>query len=100
MAVINWTNVTSFEQLPALANQATGGGFWVGMLFMMFVVLLLILSFWGFETALIVSAFLGFLLALGLVYAGLISWTYTLVFVGIILVMILYIIVGSPKYRE
>ena len=94
---INWTNVTDFSSLPAQANASTGGTFWTGMLYMLWVVILLLLIAWGFETALLVSSFLALVLGLMLVYAGLMSWTYLLTFVGIILTMFLYIIWSSSK---
>lgn len=101
MPTINWSNVTDMSQLPAQANVATGGSFWIGMLYMIFVILLIILSSFGFEVALMTSSFLALILSLLLVYAGLVSWTSTtLVFLGIILTMIVYVLWSNPKYRE
>lgn len=100
MSVINWTNITDFGQIPQVANTATAGGFWTSVLFMIWVVLLLILSPFGFEAGLLTSAFLCLILGVLLAYAHLVAWTYVLVFVGIILFMILYIIWNTTKTKN
>ena len=94
---INWSNVTDLGDLPQQANIATGGGFWVNMLYMCWVVLLLIFSKFGFEAGMLLSSFLCLILSLLLVYAGLIAWVWCLTFVGIILAMFLYIIFNNRK---
>lgn len=91
MTAINWTNFTDFGQLPALANTASNGTFWGGMLYMTWVILLLVMIGWGFEIALLSSAFVSMIIALLLVYAGLIGWYLVLPFMGIILTMFIYI---------
>jgi hypothetical protein len=96
--MINWTNVTDFSELPRLANESTGGNyFWTGMLYMMWIVLLFLMSNFGWETALIVSAFLGLILGVMGLYLGLISYAHTIVFAGIILLMIIYILVRNRR---
>ena len=57
MTAVNWTNFTDFADLPAAANTASNGGFWVGMLYMMWIILLLMLSSFGFEVAIVTSSF-------------------------------------------
>jgi len=99
MASINWSNMTDFGQLPGAANTASGGSFWVGMLYMMWIILMLILMVYGFEVAILTSSFVFLVIGLIMVYAGLIAWTWVLVFVGVILFMFLYIIWSSPKVR-
>lgn len=98
--MVNWTNVTDFGQLPSVANTATGGTFWAGMLQMIWIILLLIMIGWGFEVAIVVSSFLGLVLAFFLVYADLISWAYVGQFAGILLFMFLYIIWSGRKDRS
>jgi hypothetical protein len=99
MAVVNWSNVTDFANLPAAANTASSGTFWPGMLHMIWIIVFLVLVGYGFEVALIVSAFLGLVLSFFLVYAGLIKWGYIVEFAGILLFMFLYIIWSGRKDR-
>jgi hypothetical protein len=97
MAIVNWTNISDFAQLPAQANVATDGTFWVGMLYMIWAVLILLMIYFGFEIALTVASFLALIIGLFLVYAGLVSWQYLMVFVGILLAMFIYIIWSGQK---
>lgn len=99
MAAINWSNITDLGQLPAAANTASDGSFWVGMLYMIWVILILMFVYFGWEVAIITASFLCLIISLLLVYAGLIAWTYCLTFVGVLLVMFLYIIWTSPKVK-
>lgn len=88
--MINWTNITDFAQIPALAN--THGPFWAAMLYMIWIISFIILLNWGWDTALMVSSFVCLVLGLMLVYAGdLIAWWHCMVFVGVILFVFLYI---------
>lgn len=98
--MVNWTNVTDFGQIPSEANTATGGAFWPGMLEMVWIILILVLIGYGFEVALVVGTFLALVIALFLVYAGLISWAFIAQFAGILLFMFLYIIWSGRKDRS
>ena len=42
MTAINWSNVTDFSEFPGLANTATDGLFWGGMLQMVWIIILLL----------------------------------------------------------
>jgi len=99
MANINWSNITDFGQVPAAANTVSGGSFWVGMLFMMWIILMMILIGFGFEVAIITSSFIFLIISLLMVYAGLVAWEWSLTFVGILLFMFLYIIWTSNKLK-
>lgn len=94
---INWTNVTGMDQIPALANTSTGGYFWTGILYMLWIILLLVLIGYGFEVAVLTSAFIGLILAIILVYSELIAWYHVVTFSGIILFIFLYIIWSGSK---
>ena len=94
---VNWTNVTTWTDVLATANTNTGSWFWTLIMYSIFIVGLLIFSSWGFETALLSASFVALILGLFLVYAGLVAWTWTLTFVGIILFMFLYISWSSKK---
>ena len=89
--VNNWTNVTDLNSMLVMANNNTGGYFWAGILFMIFVVMTITMMGMGIEVAILSSAFVGFILGIILVYMGLVSWTYLAGFVGIILVLIIWI---------
>ena len=99
MANINWTNITGFEEIPAQANVASGGSFWVGMFYMLWVILILLTIAFGFEVALLTSSFIMLVLGLLIVYAGLMAWEHLLTMVGVLLFMFLYIIWSSPKTK-
>jgi hypothetical protein len=99
MAYINWTNITDFDQLPTAANTASGGSFWVGMFYMMWIILMFLFIGWGFEVAIIVASFVALVLGLLAVYANLFAWTHLLSVLGVILFMFLYIIWSSSKTR-
>ena len=90
-AYINWSNITDMANLPAAANTATGGSFWVGMLYMIWIILLLLLVIYGFETAILTSSFLALILGLLLVFSGLVSWVAVMPFIAIIIIIFLYI---------
>lgn len=100
MGVINWSNVTDFGQLPAQANVASGGTFWAGMLYMIWVILFLVLISFGFEIAIIVASFLALIVAILLVYADLVAYYHIATFAGIILFMFLYIMWSSSKKQN
>ena len=97
MESINWSNVTDFGALPSLANTATGGLFWVGILHMVWIILILVLIGFGFEVAISVASFLAMIIALLLVYGELVNWIFVVEFAGILLFMYLYIIWSGKK---
>jgi hypothetical protein len=98
MAYINWSNITGLEQIPAQANVVVPG-FWTAMLYMIFIILVILTIFYGLETSLLISSFLCMILGIFLVYAGLMSWTYLMVFPAIILFMFMYITWQTGKTR-
>jgi len=89
-------NVTDFGDLISLPNQSTGY-FWVGMLFMIFAVLTMSFLAYGFEVAVITSAFISLILGMILVYAELIAWKWLMMYLGLILIMMFYITWNSRK---
>ncbi len=99
MVSVNWTNMTSLGGLPAAANTVTGGSFWTTILFMLFVIVLLVTLSWGFETALIISSFIGLALGILLLYAGLVAWQWVAVFAAILLFTFIYVGWTSKQYN-
>ena len=99
MAGVNWTNFTDLGELPKAVNDISGGSFWVGMLFMVWIILIMLTISFGFELALITSSFAGLIIGLLMVYSGLVAWPYVLVFVGVIVITFFYIIWSSSKVK-
>lgn len=91
MTSINWTNVTDLSQIPAQANVASDGAFWVSMLYMIWIIIILSLLNWGWEVALMASSFVCLVLGFFLVYTDLVDWQYLMTFAGILLLMFLYV---------
>jgi len=87
----NWSNVTSPETFLQVANDNTGGWFWVSILAMITIVSLISMLPFGFEAAVLGSAFAGLMLGMLLAYMGLVGWTWVVMYVGIIVAMILWI---------
>lgn len=91
MTAINYTNITDFLQIIQAPNSATNNTFWIGILFMIFIVLLLVLLIHGFVPALLGSSFSCLILGLLMSFGGLINFTYNLIFLGIILFSFMYL---------
>lgn len=87
----NWTNVQNWTGVLQVANSNSDGSFWLFILFGVWLVVLMLSTLLGFEVALLVSGFIGFIFGLFLVYADLLAWPWVLIFVGEILFTILYI---------
>ena len=93
----NWTNVTTVGSFLGVANTNTGGWFWTGMIWLVFIIVLMTLLSFGFEVAILAAAFITLIAGLMLLYLDLISlWTVG-TFVGIILSMFLYLIWSSSR---
>ena len=87
---INWTNVTSWTDYLQVPNTTTGGWFWAVMLWMIFSIITLVMSGYGFETALMIASFICLFLGVLLATGGLIAWWVVGTFVGVILFVVLY----------
>jgi len=87
----NWTNITTPATFLQIANDNTGGWFWVSMLFMISAVLLISMLPFGFLAALLGAAFAGLMIGIPLAYLGLVGWTWVVMFIGIIVFTILWV---------
>lgn len=96
---VNWSNITDFGQIPAAANTASSGSFWVGMLYMMWIILILLTLSYGFEVAILVSSFAALVIGLLMVYADLVAWQWVTVFVGVLIFMFFYIMGNRSRTR-
>ena len=94
---INWTNITTPADLLSAPNQNTNGGFWVTALYMIWVVLIILFIGSGFEASMLIASFFCLVIALLLLYMGLISMSFVLFFLGVILFFIIYIVWSSNK---
>jgi len=93
----NWSNVTSPETFLQIANDNTGGWFWVSMLSMVTIILLISMLPFGFEAALLGAAFAGLMLGIVMAYLHLVAWTWVVMFAGIIVLMFLWIMFGRKS---
>jgi hypothetical protein len=95
---INWSSISTIGGILGAANTNTGGWFWAGMLYMIYFVLMILFINWGFETALMVSAFISLTIGISLLYLGLVSLSWGILpFIGIILFTIIYIVWGTNR---
>jgi hypothetical protein len=93
----NFTNITDFGGMLELANSNSGGFFWTGVTWMVFLILFLSTMAFGWEVGILAAAFFGMVVAMLFAYLGLVSWTIVSIFVGILLVMFLYIVWSSGR---
>jgi hypothetical protein len=99
MATIpDWSNVTTPDQFLAMPNESTGGWFWTGMDLMIFIILFITMAgAFGWEAGMLSACFAGLLISLFLVYLGLVAWWVVGMFIGMILLIFIYII-WSNRY--
>jgi len=88
----HFENATNLKDLLAIPNATTGGLFWVGMLFMMWGIIIMSMIAFGFEVAILTASFVMLIAGLFLVYLELVTWTWLMTFLGIILFMMFYMI--------
>ena len=94
----NVTNVSSMLDVFKYFNYLTGGFFWVGILFMLFAIFIIIfLKYKGIEIPLIASSVICMVLGGFLSFLGLISWEWNLFFVGVFVFVVIYIAYNSGR---
>jgi len=94
---MDMTTITTPMQLITLANTQTGGWFFLGIIVMLFFVFLFSLLNNGFEQALFTSAFACFIISTLFSYAGLVDWMWVLMFFGILMFSIIYVLTTKPE---
>ena len=98
MAIINWTNVTNIVSIGAAANTSFDGTFWVGLLFAIWIIFLLMMSsFAGWEIGLLISSFATMVLGIFFVYLGYVQWYYGAIFLGMLIASILVMAFNTSK---
>ena len=96
--MVNWSAITSPEDLLAIPNSNTGGAFWNLTLWLIWIVLFVATIFnSNVEVALLVASFFGIIAGLALASMGLIAWENVLMFVGMLIFTILYIVWSSHR---
>jgi|TARA_R100000750_G_scaffold36466_2_gene23517 hypothetical protein len=95
--MINWTNITTPQQILAIPNDNSSGMFWAMTTYMIWIVLMLVFSIVNIEVAILASTFIALISSMLLAYIGLVAWENTLFFIGFLLFTILYIIWSSGK---
>ena len=94
---INMSRMGNFSDYLVMSNSVSGGWFWTGMDFMIFAVLFVTLATtFGFEAGFLVACFIGLLMSVFLVYLALIPMWIALIYVGGIIIMIIYINWRNP----
>ena len=89
----NWSNASNIGRAVIDApNHSTGDWFWTAMLYLVWVIVLGVLSVMSFEIGLLVSSFGALIVGIFLVYLGAVAWQWVAVFAGIILFEIIYIV--------
>lgn len=95
---VNWSNMTTFGDFIHNANASAGNWLFSIIDFLVFLVLFVSLAgAFGWESALLSSGFIAVILSLLFVYMGVMSWTIAGIFVGGLLLMIMYVI-WSNRY--
>lgn len=87
----NMQNITSFVDFFQLANTNTQGWFWAGITVLIFIVILIALLRYGEEVSGITAGFVTFILSLWLTYAGLVAWGVTTFYLGVTLLLLIYV---------
>lgn len=92
MTSVNWTNVTTFNDILVGANTTTNGFFWTAMLWFIFIIVMISLIGFGFEVALLGASFVALISGIMLLYLGLVNFGLSLgIFIGIILLTFFWI---------
>jgi len=94
----NFSAVNNLTGFMNIANENTGGYFWMGILFTFMCVIFMSLIGFGVEIALLAASFVGLLAGILLVYMGLVSVTWLFMIVGILIGTLLWIIYGKREY--
>jgi len=86
-----FANATTLQGLLRVPNQHTSNYFWLGMLVIICFVLTISFLGFGLTTALMTAAFITLILGMMMVYMGLVSWSWLMIFLGVILFIMFYI---------
>lgn len=97
---VNWSNMTTFSDFLSRANESAGNMLFTAIDVLVFLVLFVTLAMMpqvGWEGAILSAGFVGIILSLLFVYMGVMNFTIAGIFVGAILVAMIYVI-WSNRY--
>ena len=89
---LNWSNITTVQQLLNVPNVNTGGWFYVVVCLLVWIVLIGVFMNWGIRTALLTSSYIALALSLIFHLANLVAFGWVLFFLSWIIFMIIYIV--------
>lgn len=94
----NWTNASELGRAIADApNANTGGSFWTGILYFLWLVALALMATFGWEVAVMGASFGALVIGVFLVYLGAVAWQWLIPFAAIGLFMFLYVMWSSNR---
>jgi hypothetical protein len=88
MSSTNWTNITDFDGILVEANRYAP--FWAGMLYMIWIVLVISFLPFGTPVAILAGGFLALILGILLLYMNLIAFKWLLAIIATIILMIIW----------
>lgn len=95
---INWSGMNTFSDFLSNANASAAGYLFTAIDVLVFGVLFITLTgMFGWESAILSSGFIAIVLSLLFAYMGVMAWSTVGIFVGLIVVMIMYVI-WSNRY--
>lgn len=92
---VNFTEIENLTGFLEVANTNTGGSFWVGTIWMLWLIMFISMLGFGVEASLLGASFACFTIGVVLTYMGLLNWAYTAMFFGIILAIIFWKVFNS-----
>ncbi len=87
----NFANVTDISSMLATANTSVNGWFWIGIMFMVYVVSWISMLSFGATPAFLGASFGTLIAGILLAYMGLVGWGWIAMLVGSMLLVFLWI---------
>lgn len=97
MTNINWSNVTTFQQVLEGANTTSGGAFWVATLYLFFFVLVIVMSRTNFTRGVLAGSGISLVIGVFMAFMGLVNYWWIAPFFAIALITILYTIFSQNE---
>jgi hypothetical protein len=88
---VNWSNMNNFQDFINNANQSAGNYLFMGIDLLVFFTMFISLAIiYGWEVAILSAGFVGIILSLLFVYMGVLNYMFAGIFVGLLVVMMMY----------
>jgi len=88
MNTTNWSAIENFEGFLTEANRFAP--FWTGILYMLWIILIITFLPFGTSAAIIGGSFIAFMLGIFLVYMNLVGWRWLLIIVGVVILNVIW----------